>query len=99
MSDRLGGVAVLPVTRRQEVLPTVRDAHPWWSARVFFTAVAGWKSVGRALFVALPDSLTIQGKGKLWIRDVAAHPGLAPIRLAEGKASWTTLLPLHLQPR
>ena len=45
----------------------------------------GGKSVGRALFVALPDSLTTQGKGKLPIRDLvtAAGTGCCPVRRAE----------------
>ena len=52
------------------------------------------KSVGRALCVALPDSLTTQGKGKLSIRDGAVTRKVSQFPRAEGATRWTS----HPQP-
>ena len=83
--DRTEVVAVLPVIPRRGVAAYGQRSLSWWLGSASSSPLSlGGKSVGRALFVALPDSLTTQGKGKLPIRDLAIAAGLgAPVRRAE----------------
>lgn len=69
-------VTVLPVRRCPRMDFTVGDALLVAGAHLLHPLSLGGMSVGRALFVALPDSLTTHGKEELSSCDVPPPPGV-----------------------
>ena len=98
-SHRLGRIG--PKSCRITGKPALRSTAygqkslSWWLKSTSSSPLSlGGKSVGLALSVALPDSLTTQGKGKLPIRDLTIAAGLGASSVErKGPTVWTSPQP------